>query len=330
MIGEPIMLFRDENGRARALEDRCCHRFAPLSKGRLEADGNIRCLYHCLKFSSDGRCTEIPGQDIIPDAAFVPAYEVEERHGWLWIWMGDKNNADRSLIPPAVGPDDPRYIMRPGRMDYEANYELINDNLTDFSHLSYVHSASFGASESWADERPVVRRIDRGIRVTRWVGGSDKSPVNDDAPEALRSGLSPETALFQTYDYLAPGILTMLSQVLPIELMPDDRGPPDAAVVPIMETFTSQAVTPIDDKHSRYFFAFGPWAKAGDEAADQIYEVTKLAFSEDKEIIEAQQRIINLKPGREVMTSADVGPAQMRSVIRKLIKSETAYEVTSQ
>jgi phenylpropionate dioxygenase-like ring-hydroxylating dioxygenase large terminal subunit len=35
-------------------------------------------------------------------------------------------------------------------MDYDANYQLINDNLTDFTHLSYVHPNSFGTSDEFA------------------------------------------------------------------------------------------------------------------------------------------------------------------------------------
>src|SRR6185369_2986965 len=58
-IDQPVALSRTAAGEIVALEDRCCHRFAPLSMGRLEGD-ELRCMYHGLKFASDGRCTEIP------------------------------------------------------------------------------------------------------------------------------------------------------------------------------------------------------------------------------------------------------------------------------
>jgi hypothetical protein len=47
-----------------------------------------------------------------------------------------------------------------------------------------------------------------------------------------------------------------------------------------------------------------------------------MAFAEDKEMIEAQQRIIKLRPGKEVLTSADVGPMQMRAAIERLANAE--------
>jgi len=70
-----------------ALEDRCCHRHAPLSAGRREGD-SIRCGYHGLKFNEQGLCTEIPGVDKVPPKACVRAYPVVSKiigclSGWV-------------------------------------------------------------------------------------------------------------------------------------------------------------------------------------------------------------------------------------------------------
>jgi len=58
--------------------------------------------------------------------------------------MGDPARADTALIPPAVGLDDPDWILGHGQLDYQAEASYINDNLLDFSHLTYVHANSFG------------------------------------------------------------------------------------------------------------------------------------------------------------------------------------------
>src|SRR5262249_29146904 len=55
VLGERIVLYRTSGGAVAALEDRCCHRLAPLSRGRLEGD-DLRCMYHGMKFSAEGRC----------------------------------------------------------------------------------------------------------------------------------------------------------------------------------------------------------------------------------------------------------------------------------
>ena len=60
-LNEPVVLFRTRDGTPVALEDKCCHRAAPLSVGECEDDG-IRCGYHGLKFDATGACIEVPGQ----------------------------------------------------------------------------------------------------------------------------------------------------------------------------------------------------------------------------------------------------------------------------
>ncbi|RYD91560.1 MAG: aromatic ring-hydroxylating dioxygenase subunit alpha, partial [Sphingomonadales bacterium] len=120
ILDEPIVLYRTATGRVVALEDRCVHRLAPLSLGRCEGD-NLRCMYHGLLFDPDGKCVEIPGQEMIPAKARVRAYPVVERHSWLWVWMGDPARADAALVPPVIGHDDPDWIMGRGSLDWAAS-----------------------------------------------------------------------------------------------------------------------------------------------------------------------------------------------------------------
>src|SRR5262249_25965084 len=136
--------------------------------GRIEGD-DLRCMYHGLKFAPSGQCIEIPGQDMIPARACVRTYPVMVKHSWVWVWMGDAEKADEALVPPAIGFDDPNWSLRGSNIDYDANYLLVNDNLTDFTHLSYVHRNSFGATEEFARTRPDVKPLSRGVRIQRWI-----------------------------------------------------------------------------------------------------------------------------------------------------------------
>src|SRR5438552_3769362 len=101
ILGDPIVLYRKRDGGIVALENRCCHRLAPLSRGRKEGD-DLRCMYHGLKFAPSGKCIEVPQQDIIPSTALVRSYPVVEQDCWVWIWMGEPALADRALIPGAL------------------------------------------------------------------------------------------------------------------------------------------------------------------------------------------------------------------------------------
>jgi vanillate O-demethylase monooxygenase subunit len=110
VLGEPIVIYRTADDRIVALEDRCVHRLAPLSLGRCEGN-RLRCMYHGLLYAPDGQVVEIPGQAQIPPKARVRSYPVEDRHSWIWIWMGDAEDADDALIPPAVGLDRDDYVL---------------------------------------------------------------------------------------------------------------------------------------------------------------------------------------------------------------------------
>lgn len=319
IIGQPLVLYRRADGRPVALEDRCCHKQAKLSLGRLEEDC-VRCMYHGLKFDTAGKCIEIPGQDVIPPNAFVGTYPVVESGSWVWVWMGDPAQADPGLIPTTIALQDPSWDLRSGQMDYAANYELINDNLTDFSHLSFVHPASFGASATFAEERPTVTSIDRGIRVSRWLKGGQKENRNV-ASAVGRSADAPVT--YMSYDYVVPGILTMRSETFRLEDFPADGVSPPTGT-PVMANTNCQAVTPMTADTSRYFFLTGPRANPNSTAgAERLLQIMKIAFEEDRAMIESQAANIKLAPGKNVMmTSADVGPVRFRSVIRSMIRAE--------
>src|ERR1700719_3457540 len=97
ILGEPVVLFRTEDGTPGALEDRCAHRRLPLSMGKIIGDA-LQCHYHGLRFDRAGQCVRVPGQDLIPPQARVRSYPLVERYRWLWIWMGDPAHADPDQI----------------------------------------------------------------------------------------------------------------------------------------------------------------------------------------------------------------------------------------
>jgi phenylpropionate dioxygenase-like ring-hydroxylating dioxygenase large terminal subunit len=317
IINEPILLYRTSRGDIVALEDRCCHRQAPLSLGRREGD-DIRCMYHGLKFDRSGRCVEIPGQTTIPPRARVKRYAVTARHSWIWVWMGDESTADEALIPPTVGLEDPAYSLRWGRLDYQANHLLIHENLCDFSHIAYVHENSFGGGDDQiAKTRPRITTLARGIRVERW---SLNAPGRDSfgVPAGLDRWLR--------YDYLVPGVLLMRSENHPVGTAARfDNGEPKSE--PVHANFTSQAVTALTADTSRYFFSWGPRASeaaANPELPNIMLELASRAFEEDRRIIEAQQRNLKLRADPDpLIIGHDRGPSLFRAVMDRLIEAET-------
>jgi len=287
-LGERMAFYRTSAGELVALEDRCAHRFAPLSLGCIEGD-NLRCMYHGMLFSSDGECVEIPGQDLIPKQAKVRKFEVVERSGWVWFWAGDKQ-ADFTTIPEMLPVDEPEsYSARTGYLDYAASHQLISANLLDFSHLAFVHRDSFNADQEWTNAKPERQVLKNGIQLDWWVRNQTLPP----GMGGKEGELVDQRALYQ---YLIPGVLRLMPSSYPAGSAPlSGSGPCNAE--PVLDDFNGQAVTPIDEKNSRYFFSWITAAGENSEAhVDGAFKVACAAFAEDKRMIEAQQSVVDHTP----------------------------------
>lgn len=313
ILNTPILLYRDTRGEIVALDDRCCHRTAPLSVGRIEGDC-VRCMYHGLKFDRDGQCVEIPMQDQIPPEAKVRSYPVIERSRWIWIWMGDPAKVDESLIPDMHWLDDPAWRSGSGYMLHNANYLQVADNLCDFSHLSFVHPTTVGGSVAYAKSKPKIERLERGIRITRGL-------LNDE-PAPFVKALRPDWTLvdrWNNYDFLAPGFLIMDSGSVPV-----GRGGAEGRRDGALEFRSCQALTPETDETTHYFFAQPHNFDLDNEVTtDGIHQVLMTAFEEDRHIIGGQTRMLKFDPAFPMVAiGADAGLSQYRWVLDRLIKLE--------
>lgn len=320
----PIAFYRKADGSIAAMLDQCPHRYLPLSMGRREGD-DIRCMYHGIRFSSGGKCLEVPGQNFAPASMAVRRFATVERHSWIWVWLGDPDAADESVLPFAVGLDDPGYLLRKDSIDYAADYQLINDNLTDFSHLAFVHESTIGVGSKHAEKQAEVEALPRGVGISRW---------HRNVPNSRPYIAAERIDLWSAYEYLVPGVMFKVAKTyLPgaadfyTDREPDDRLPTLHANV------TSQAVTPTRKGHSRYFFSIGPRVDEPDAAglADQMFRLVKSAFEEDRVTIEAQQRsMIDLPPpDRRLSILHDKGPVLMRRAIETLIAAESGAARTA-
>ena len=320
ILEEPIVLYRKPDGGIVALEDRCVHRLAPLSLGRCEGE-NLRCMYHGLKFAPDGRCIEIPGQDMIPPQARVRSYPAAERHSAVWLWLGDPARADTGLIPDFVGYETAEWPILPGRLDYAAPARLIHDNLLDLSHIAYVHANSFAGGSSavakgWLDADIRTTALPRGVRVERWIENMPVNPAG--GTETRPDGVD----VWTRYDFLVPGIFLQLTERHPRGACARAAGgrPPEGGS--IFSTFTCQAVTPLTADTACYFFAYGPWAK--DAARAQFFaDLGMRAFNEDRVMIEAQHRILQATPGHRMLPLAmDKAVKTYEGVVKRLLRAE--------
>jgi vanillate O-demethylase monooxygenase subunit len=162
LLGEPVVLFRKESGTVVALRDRCPHRHAPLSMGRVVGD-EIQCRYHGFQFDSSGRCSRIPGEATIPAAIRVERFPVAEALGFIWIWPGEAAAASAALLPAFPWLEQPEFLSYYITAVIAAPAALIVDNLMDLTHVHFVHRL-LGA-DNLVHESAAMRAWESGDRV---------------------------------------------------------------------------------------------------------------------------------------------------------------------
>jgi phenylpropionate dioxygenase-like ring-hydroxylating dioxygenase large terminal subunit len=142
LLGERIVVWRDGEGRVSALEDRCCHRTAALSRGYYEG-GALVCGYHGWTYDHTGKVVRIPQLERdTPESARVKSFRAEERYGYVWVSLDESPLLE---IPEIKEWDDPAFRRIP--QFYEvwrcAGLRLM-ENSFDNAHVNFVHRGTFG------------------------------------------------------------------------------------------------------------------------------------------------------------------------------------------
>lgn len=313
LLGEPVILYRAADGAVTALEDRCCHRHAPLSKGRLEGDA-VRCMYHGLKFDPSGRCIEIPGKARISAKYRVRRYPVVEKQKLLWIWMGAPDLARPDEIVDWPYHDDGGWRFSEGYLHYDASYLLGIDNFLDFSHLPYVHENTIGTG-AFAETRPATEETAYGMHI--------RNIAYDDPPSPhfkKFGGFEGLVDRWNIYDFHIGGNLLLMDS----GSAPAGQGGHAGDRRNAVEFRHFSAMTPESETSSHYHFShsrnFGLDVAGLDES---VHATVVNAFHEDKAIIEAQQRRISDDGSAPMLPiAADAALLHVRREIDRIIAAE--------
>jgi vanillate O-demethylase monooxygenase subunit len=229
--------------------------------------------------------------------------------------MGDPALADTSLLPDNFSCDHPDWRYLPGYLHYDTPYLLICDNLLDFSHLSYVHANTLGGSTAIAQSRASVEAVPRGIRVTR--------RVNEVPPPAYYRHMRQFEGSIDRwfiYDFVLPGTLLMHSGGRLTGA--DPANDHDQAV----RLHSCQTLTPETEHTTHYFFQQShPAGQGSDSLTQAIHDSVIAAFNEDRDMITAQSRSIDMNPRTPMLPlGMDLAVVQFRRLIEQAIQAERA------
>jgi phenylpropionate dioxygenase-like ring-hydroxylating dioxygenase large terminal subunit len=165
--GEPIVLARSEGGEVFALDDRCAHRQFPLHKGVVCGE-TLKCAYHAWCYEKDGRVAGVP---YLPRGAARPAgvrsYACREAYGYVFVFTGDREKAERVPFPELPSFHSPRHRTMHFWREVECHYSFMHENLMDMNH-QFLHRGimgtikptllGFSKGEDWVEARYRFRR----------------------------------------------------------------------------------------------------------------------------------------------------------------------------
>ncbi len=314
VLGEPILLYRTEDGRPVAMADRCVHRRFPLSEKPSRLDGDrVVCGYHGFTYGTDGVCVSVPGQQRIPRTARLATYPVVEQDSFVWVWIGDREPGD-TLPPRAPWLDSPDYTVVCGMEPLEADYGLLVDNLLDLSHETYLHGGYIGTPE--VAETPITTEVDDKtgvVYVSRHMADAACPPFY-----AESTGITGRITRWQDIEYHAPCLYLLHSRIAPVGA-PDpnaDGSDPDAFHVEVV-----YGITPSTEKTTYDFWAVArDFALEDQRVSDFLRENNHTVVMQDVVALNVLQKALDTEKAgyQELSINIDTGGLAARRILARL------------
>lgn len=333
LLGENIVLFRNEEGKASALLDRCCHRGFPLSKSPV-CNGRIRCGFHGWEFDTNGRCAFIPSQTPekrIPESFQVPQFPCVEQDSYIWVWMGDKKPCPVPSLPETRSG---KWVQ--GVYEVNCNYLTAMETTYDSSHVYFVHPthpATIGMNHSGL----VPRQIE--LRATD-MGCISFAPTTQSEEEAISEGaVTVEFRLpgfFRTQGRYDGKPFAMLHHVVPltekktrVEWMVTAITPSRDGIVfcekptniGIEDTYALEAIQKAYDEHGDDFER----SVEGDTEALLLRKIVNLAESgkwNGKTSLTPRRRIVNIMAPASYLPEKVPPQVDLSSDLREAVSRE--------
>ena len=306
LLEQSIVLWLDSQGKPAAVEDRCCHRTAKLSLGKV-VDGNICCAYHGWTFDSSGRCVCVPqsqSKEISPSYK-VKAFNCVEKYGYAWVCLEDPIID----IPEISEASDPEFRLIPEFYEtWHCAGLRVMENELDMAHPTFVHTTTFGSEEHLIPDLMEFEETDFGLYYKSVLGVTN--------PEAQQKNLQmEEDKTFRTIDgywYLPFTVKLRINY-------------PNGKVHIVVNT-----MTPINDSTSQMVqFCLRNDTEAETKSSDAI-AFDRAVTLEDKRILESTDYDVPLDLSKEQHMMTDKPGIIIRRRIAALLKAHGEVEISNQ
>jgi len=311
---ESILMYRTASGAIAAIQDRCPHRFVPLSMGKRVGD-TVQCAYHGLRFDAAGSCVEAPNDEASQKARIcIKSYVAVERYAVIWLWMGEAELAKPDQIPDfSFLSDKAKFGCCQGYSHIKANYQLIADNLLDLSHVHYLHPHIHEGSD-FSKFTNEVRRDGDTVWSMLW-----RHHYYIDERKQKTYGFTSDDVEGQGHSrWNAPGVLL-------VETALWEHG---KSIAQGIETPSAHLLTPETQFSSHYFWASGRTFDIHNDAISAgTASMMKTVFeTQDGPMVEAQQQSMGASTDflehRPIILRADAAGVMARRVMKRKIKEQ--------
>jgi phenylpropionate dioxygenase-like ring-hydroxylating dioxygenase large terminal subunit len=147
LLGIPLVIWKPGSSSTyQVFLDRCPHRLAPLSEGRIDESGNLMCSYHGWQFNIKGDCTpQADNPDLIAKQSqnfCATVYPSRQSNDLFWVWMDADSPeiAAQTDLPLSPKIDASKgYVWSSMVRDLEYDWQTLVENVADPSHVPFAH-----------------------------------------------------------------------------------------------------------------------------------------------------------------------------------------------
>ncbi|AEG92890.1 Rieske 2Fe-2S domain-containing protein [Ramlibacter tataouinensis] len=261
LLGQDLVLFRDDQGRWGLLDRDCPHRNADLSFGRHEGDG-LRCPFHGWKFDATGRCLETPAEPLgsrLCERVRQRSYPVLERSGILFAWLGEEG----STPPPFPAFDcfaAPASHTFAFKGLWHCNWLQAFEVGIDPAHPSFLHRFLNDAALEQVGDNAAGKQF-RSASAGEAAG--ERWPMTRIMREFHRPEISFEP---KPWGLQLTALRPMTDELTHVRIT--NAIFPHTFVIPLSETLTiTQMHVPVDDTRTYWYSVFTSFAGPVDKAA---------------------------------------------------------------
>jgi len=293
LLGQALVLWRGAQGLAHAWADRCPHRGARLSLGRV-CEGQLECAYHGWRFAESGRCVQVPAlPDFVPPVGHgAQVFATQEAHGLIWVRLAEGPHA-LPLFPAEH--DGGLRKLNCGPYDVATSGARIVENFLDMAHFGFVHDGWLGERGRSAIAAYDVQATATGLLATNCWAWQPQSNVH-----------STQGAMVEyRYEVTAPfaAVLTKVPQA-------------GTTAVAAWRESIALFICPLTAETSRVWFRLAVADFDVPDADLQAFQHT--IFTQDQPVLESQSpRCLPLDPRAEAHTVADKASAAYRRFLRE-------------